>query len=249
MIFVIFDLRFVHEILMKTTLIVLALFHAAQLLAQNPSVRESPLVFAVTFDAARSAVPLDGRLVLLLSTDPAEEPRFQINDSLKSQIVFGLDIEDWKPGEVRTMDASNAGVFGHPVSSLRSLNPGEYTVQALLDRYETFHRADGHVLKLPTDCGEGRQWNRAPGNIYSKPQKLRLDSTASGRIALRLTEEIPPIRAPVDTPFVKHIRIQSDRLSKFWGRPIFLGAHVLLPAGFDAHPEARFPLRNRLTRI
>ena len=238
----IFNLRFVYEILMKTSLIFLVLFHAAQLLAQTPSVRESPLAFSVAFDAARSAVPLDGRLVLLLSTDSAEEPRFQINDSLKSQIVFGFDVEDWKPGETRTMDPMNAGVFGYPVRSLRSLNPGEYTVQALLDRYETFHRADGHVLKLPTDRGEGRQWNRAPGNIYSKPQKLRLDPATSGRIDLMLTEEVPPITAPVDTPFVKHIRIQSYRLSKFWGRPIFLGAHVLLPAGFDAHPEARFPL-------
>jgi len=227
---------------MKTTLIFLALFHAAQLLAQTPSARESQLAFAVTFDAVSSAVALDGRLVVLLSTDPAEEPRFQINDSLKSQIVFGLDVEDWKPGEVRTMDAANEGVFGYPIRSFRGLKPREYTVQALLDRYETFHRADGHVLKLPMDRGEGRQWNRAPGNIYSKPQKLRIDPATSGRIALALTEAIPPITPPVDTPFVKHIRIQSERLSKFWGRPIFLGAHVLLPAGFDAHPEARFPL-------
>jgi hypothetical protein len=227
---------------MKSTLIFLALFHAAQLLAQTPSARESPLAFAVTFDATKSAVPLDGRLLVLLSTDSAEEPRFQINDSLKSQIVFGLDVEDWKPSEVRMMDAANASVFGYPVRSFRGLKPGEYTVQALLDRYETFHRTDGHVLKLPTDRGEGRQWHRAPGNIYSKPQKWRIDPATSGRIALTLTEEIPPITPSVDTPFVKHIRIQSERLSKFWGRPIFLGAHVLLPAGFDAHPEARFPL-------
>src|SRR6185436_5418440 len=40
----------------------------------------------------------------------------------------------------------------------------------------------------------------------------------------------------------KHIRIQSERLTKFWGRPMYLGAHVLLPEGFDAHPQARYPL-------
>ena len=227
---------------MKRTLIFLALFHSTQLLAQTPPLPEASLAFAVTFDAAMNATPLDGRLLVLLSTDPAEEPRFQINDGLKSQIVFGLDVEDWKPGEVRAMDAANAAVFGYPIRSLRNLNAGEYTVQALLDRYETFHRADGRALKLPADRGEGRQWNRAPGNIYSKPQKLRLDPATSGRIALALTEEIPPITAPVNTAFIKHIRLRSERLSKFWGRPIFLGAHVLLPAGFEAHPEVRFPL-------
>ncbi|MBI4543525.1 MAG: hypothetical protein HY705_10905, partial [Gemmatimonadetes bacterium] len=32
------------------------------------------------------------------------------------------------------------------------------------------------------------------------------------------------------------------RLTEFWGRPVFLGAHVLLPHGFDEHPNARYPL-------
>jgi hypothetical protein len=199
-------------------------------------------VFTVTFDSAKSTTPLDGRLLLLLSTDSAEEPRLQINDTPKSQLVFGLDVENWKPGEPRTMNPGNDGVFGFPIRTLAELKPGEYTVQALLDRYETFHRADGHVLKLPTDRGEGRKWNRAPGNLYSKPQKLRIDSTTPGPIALTLTEEIPTIPPPADTKYVKHIRIQSERLTKFWGRPIYLGAHVLVPEGFDEHPEARYPL-------
>src|SRR5262245_18144720 len=194
---------------MTTTLAFLVLFQTAQLLAQSPRPNESPFTFVVTLDAAKSAAPLDGRLLLLLSTDPSEEPRFQINDGLKSQIVFGLDVENWKQGEARTVDATNSGVFGYPIRSLRDLSSGECTVQALLDRYETIHRADGQLLKLPTDRGEGRQWNRAPGNIYSKPQRLRIDPATSERVALALTEEIPPIPPPVDTPFVKHIRIQS----------------------------------------
>ncbi len=210
--------------------------------AQTPPAGESALVFALTFDHSKSAAPLDGRLLLLLSTDAAEEPRFQINESPTTQLVFGMDVENWKPGDARTMAGTNPGVFGYPLRTLRDLRPGEYTVQACLDRYETFHRADGRVLKLPMDRGEGRQWNRAPGNLYSKPTKLRLDAAGSGRVLLGLTEEIPPIPPPQDTKYVKHIRIQSERLSKFWGRPMFLGAHVLLPEGFDAHPEARYPV-------
>ena len=45
-----------------------------------------------------------------------------------------------------------------------------------------------------------------------------------------------------DTEFVRHIRIRSELLSRFWGRDVFLGAHILLPKGFDAHPQARYPL-------
>ncbi len=179
---------------------------------------------------------------MVFSTDPSKEPRFQINESQNTQIVFGMDLEDWQPGKALSVAAGDAGVFGYPIRSLTDLKPGDYIVQALLDRYETFHRADGHVVKLPTDRGEGRQWHHAPGNIYSKPHKLRIDPAASGQIALHLMEEIPPIPQPKDTKYVKHIRIQSERLSKFWGRPVYLGAHVLVPEGFDTHLDAHYPL-------
>ena len=43
------------------------------------------------------------------------------------------------------------------------MKPGEYYVQAVLHRYETFHRSDGHTVKLPMDRGEGQHWNLAPG--------------------------------------------------------------------------------------
>lgn len=179
----------------------------------------------------------DGRLLLLFSTDGSAEPRFQISDSPKTQIVFGADVEGVLPGASYT---AGAEAVGYPVRRLADLAAGEYFVQAVFDVYETFHRADGHTVKLPTDRGEGRQWNRAPGNLYSKPVKLKVTPGAS--LALSLTETIAPITPPADTKYVKHIRIQSERLSRFWGKPVYLGAHVLLPHGFEEHKEARFPL-------
>src|ERR1700728_2360195 len=182
-------------------------------LAHSPLPAETGPAFVVTIDTAKSSTSLDGRLLLLLSTDAAEEPRFQIDGGLKSQIVFGLDVENWKPGEARVLSNGDAAICGYPILSLRDLKPGEYTVQAVLDQYETFHRADGHVLKLPMDRGEGRKWNRAPGNLFSKPEKIRLGADGSERITVALPEEIPPILPPADTKYVKHIRIQSERLS------------------------------------
>jgi hypothetical protein len=57
-----------------------------------------------------------------------------------------------------------------------------------------------------------------------------------------LTEMIPKIPDPEDSKYVKHIKMRSELLSEFWGRDIYLGAHVLLPEGWDAHPEVRYPL-------
>ena len=194
--------------------------------------------FTVTFPKTRSERPLDGRLLLLLSTDPSAEPRLQINDSPNTQIVFGTDVENWKPGTpVRVGD----NAFGYPIRTLSQLKPGEYTVQALLNRYETFHLADGRIVKLPPDRGEGQQWQSKPGNIYSQPVKLTI-GPGGHPVTLTLDQEIPPIPPLKDTQYIKHIRIRSERLSKFYGTDMYLGAHVLVPAGFDEHPQARYPL-------
>ena len=182
--------------------------------------------------------PLDGRLLLLVSKDDKREPRFQITATSPSTAqVFGVDVEDLKAGDERTFDD---GVLGHPLESLSQLAPGEYTVQALLHQYETFHLASGHTVKLPMDRGEGQQWSRAPGNVYSAPRRVRLGDRQTVR--LDLDRVIAPLAEPRDTKYVKHVRIRSALLSKFWGRDMFLGAHVLLPEGFDSHPDARYPL-------
>jgi hypothetical protein len=192
--------------------------------------------FSVTIAPSRQQQSLDGRLLVMLSTDPKAEPRFQMNDGPNTQLIFGVDVENWKPGTAQTVDAK---AQGWPVG-LAHVKPGEYFVQALLHKYETFRRADGHTVKLPMDRGEGQQWNRAPGNLFSKPAKMTI--TAKGRLKLELTEEIPPIAEPKDSKYIKHLKIQSPMLTKFWGRPMHLGAHVLLPEGFDQHPEARYPV-------
>ncbi len=199
------------------------------------------LRFAVRYPQSLASGPLDGRLLLLLSTDPSAEPRFQVRDTNvpKSQQAFGIDVLSWKPGEQVVIDAN---VLGFPAESLADLKPASYRVQALLHKYETFQRADGHVVKLPMDRGEGQQWNRAPGNLLSTPREIAVDPSRDETIRIELDKVIPEIPAPADTRYVKHIKIQSERLTKFWGRPMQLGAVVLLPHGFEEHPEARYPL-------
>jgi hypothetical protein len=194
--------------------------------------------FSVTYPSARGG-PFDGRLLVLISTDSTAEPRFQINDGPKSQQAFGINVDGWKAGQALIVDSK---AFGYPRKSLSEIPRGEYWVQALLHKYETFKRADGHTVKLPMDRGEGQQWNRAPGNIYSKPKKVTIDPTRRGTISISLDQEIPPIEPPKDTKYIKHVKIRSERLSKFWGRDMYLGANVLLPWGWEEHPNARYPL-------
>jgi hypothetical protein len=200
---------------------------------------DSGLTFGVAFSAELSEEPLDGRMLLLISNDDSREPRFQISDGPNAQLVYGLDVNALRPGEEAVFDA---GVFGFPLRSFAEIPAGEYSVQGLLHIYETFQRADGHVVKLPMDRGEGQRWSRAPGNIYSTPKRVYIDPAEKGRISITLDQKIPPIPDPPETRYIKHVKIQSKLLTKFWGRPMYLGAHVLLPEGFEEHPDDRYPL-------
>jgi hypothetical protein len=208
---------------------------AAQVLAADgPS-------FAVSFPASRSAEPLDGRVILLLSRDFDREPRSHVSPDrpLKWPFIFGVDVDRLQPGQEAVVDD---GAFGFPARTLSSLPAGDYFVQAVLNRYETFHMGDGRVLKLAPDKGEGQDWSIKPGNLYSTPVRLHVDPAHPARTVLALDQEIAPIAPKTDSEFVRHIRIRSELLSKFWGRDMYLGAHVLVPWGFDAHPEAHYPL-------
>jgi hypothetical protein len=197
--------------------------------------------FAVRFPLARSAVPLDGRLILLLSRDFNREPREHVDpdEPLSSPFIFGQNVAAMSPGRALIM---GEGAFGWPAGKLSQVPAGDYLVQAVLNRYETFHLADGRVLQLPPDQGEGQQWARKPGNLYSTPVRVHIDPLHPQRTSLSLDREIEPIAPKTDSEFIRHVRIRSELLSRFWGRDVFIGAHVLVPKDFDKHSEAHYPV-------
>jgi hypothetical protein len=162
----------------------------------------------------------------------------QINDTLRSQMVFGVTVDGWHAGDAVVFDDR---AKGYPRPTLKDIPAGDYTVQAVLNVYETFHRSDGKIVKLAPDRGEGKQWNIAPGNLLSKPTHARF-GPGSPNIAIELTDIIPPIKPEPDAKYIRHIRIQSKLLTAFWGRPMYLSAVVLVPEGFDTHAEAHYPL-------
>jgi putative esterase len=226
--------------LRKPAIIAVFLFFVLPIKGElNVKEQGGKLRFAISFPAERNKTPLDGRLLLMISTDGEKEPRQQIDSSPKTQQIFGIDVDGLKPGQDAYVEGE---VLGYPVKSLGQIPPGTYWVQGLLHKYETFKRADGHTVKLPMDRGEGQHWNLAPGNLFSKPKQIMIDPSKAETITITLDQEIPPIDPPKDSKYVKHIKIQSKKLTEFWGRPMYLGACVLLPHGFDEHPNARYPL-------
>ena len=175
----------------------------------------------------------------MFSNNNEVEPRFQINAGLDTQLIFGMDVDGWGSNTAITF---NEEAFGYPLERIENIGPGDYYVQALFHTYETFNLATGHTVKLPMDNGEGQKWNRSPGNLYSKPFKITIKDKGDINFDIVLDQIISEIEEPEDTEWIKHVKLKSEKLSKFWGRDIYLGAHILLPKGFDEHREAKYPL-------
>jgi hypothetical protein len=196
--------------------------------------------FYVSFGSDVSSTPLDGRVYVIISTTNEPEPRNQIlENEIHSQQIFGLDVDRLAPGQDAVISDD---ALGYPISKFRDVPAGQYWVQGVLNKYTTFHRSDGHTVKLPMDEGEGQHWNLKPGNLYSVPERVYIDPANADVVRIHLTRIIPPIQSEEDTAWVKHIRIQSRVLTRFWGQPMYLGAIIVLPEGWATHPKAHYPL-------
>ncbi|MBI4476667.1 MAG: hypothetical protein HY654_05805, partial [Acidobacteria bacterium] len=198
--------------------------------------KAGPLRFEVSFPAAAHPRPITGRAFVMISRSADPEPRLQTGQL--GIPIYGRDIEKLPPGKPVVIDES---VLGFPIRSLRDFPAGDYYVQGFVNIYTEYRRADGHAVWFHEDQWEGQHWERSPGNLHSDVQKVRIDPTAGGTIRLVASLVIPPIQLPPDTEWVKRFRFQSPILTKFWGRPIYLGATVLLPRDYQTS-TASYPV-------
>src|SRR5215471_149302 len=175
--------------------------------------------FEITLPSSHKE-PVTGRVFVIIARVDDPEPRLQVG-SLRSHAEFlGKDVIQLQPGQMTGIDALT---LGYPFKSVRELPAGDYYVQALLNVYTRFSRSDNHVIWAHNDQWEGQKFNRSPGNLYSIAEEVHLDPLAGYDVRMVLTNSIPSPPFPLDTRYVKHIKMQSKLLTQFWGQPIFLG--------------------------
>jgi len=189
----------------------------------------SKLSFEISFPGSVRSEPATGRVYVMISRSSEKEPRLQISQTGGTPF-FGRDIENLAPGQPVFI---GEGDLGSPVPSLGEIPAGDYFVQALVSIYSEFRRADGHVVWMHDDQWEGQRWEVSPGNLHSRVERVHLDPGRGYRVRLVADQKIPPIEVPPDTEWVKRFRFESPMLTRFWGRPIYLGATVLLPRDYQ----------------
>ena len=184
---------------------------------EPPSLR-----FNVTIADGLTTGPQDGRLLLLIGRKSNQEPRRSIDpEDVDAPAVLGRDVKGLAPGVASVVDGT-ADLF--PYERLSQLPRGDYVVQAVL-RQPALNLID------------------APGNLHSEPQDVTLDPARGGVVPIELTHRSPEEKLPNETEYVRFVRLHSELLSKFHGRPVDLRAGVILPRDFDGDPDRRYPLR------
>src|SRR5262245_52301561 len=165
--------------------------------------------FEISFSAAARSEPVTGMVYLAISREDKRQP---IQETGPTGVpLFSKYVEQLAPGAAVTMSGDDRG---HPIASLRDIPAGEYWVQPFVNVYTRFSRADGHTVWMHMDQWEGQNWKRSPGNLYGEPTRIKIDPSSSTPIKLIADKKIPPVEVPADTTLVKHIKIQSQLLTK-----------------------------------
>ena len=75
---------------MKHFFFLLPFIFCCLLSCQSADEAKTSVNFQISFSEETEAETLDGRLLLMLSSNEDNEPRFQINDGPSTQVVFGM---------------------------------------------------------------------------------------------------------------------------------------------------------------
>ena len=108
-----------------------------------------------------------------MATSPVNdpEPRIAAYNSARRRDArvpfFAVDVDRLRPGQAAVVDATS---IGFPYLNLRNLPAGDYYVQAVMNVYTQFHRADGHVIWAHMDQWKGSDGPSRPETYSAGPR-------------------------------------------------------------------------------
>ncbi|MGE3273756.1 MAG: alpha/beta hydrolase-fold protein [Vicinamibacterales bacterium] len=172
------------------------------------------------------STPSDGRLFVVLGKEADPEPRLGIGRTgLDRPPVVARDVSAWDGSTAAVLDGT---AVAFPVASLDAVPDGDYVAQALLDTNVDLKSVN------------------APGNLYSAPTPVTITRGSGAVVHLDLTARVPDETLPPETDYLRFVKIQSEKLTAFHGRPIYLRAGIILPRGYADEPTRTYPLRVRI---
>ena len=199
----------------------------------------------------------DGRVVLLMSpagVDPQEDQDVVTTPDL----FFGYNVNGVESGGSVVLEGGSdvqplSSVYGYPNISLDNVEPGDYTAQAFMNVYKSVTRSDGSVVVVKFPCGDGAAPIGGPGSLFTEAINVTIDAKSSVQLSFtNVTESEEFTGSEIggcsqanyeDWQQIRYVKIHSEALSDFWHRDMYVGANVLLPAGYDPEDAStRYPV-------
>ena len=178
------------------------------------------VVFKVSVgEEIKASFKSDGRLFVFLNKNENVEPYTQSWPS-KENNIFAKNITGLEVDKIFIIEDPE-GWSKTSEWSFNRVPEGVYYVQVLWDQ-----DIEGSNLT-------------APGNIYSTKQKIEVSK--STLLDISIDNEIADLEIE-ENEFVKFVNFKSDTLSKWWNRPIYLKASILLPNNYDKNLNKHFCL-------
>lgn len=180
------------------------------------------LQFSISISRELEARPASGRVMVIITKNSQAEPRYLIDDdsALFRPFIVAADVADFAPGDRILLDRKS---YSFPLASLGQIPAGFYQVQAVFRSNPEINDVD------------------APGNLFSAPERLYLNPHARKKVRLVLSGTVEE-ELPIDTDYLKYVKIRSRLLTAFNGRPTFLKAGVVLPRDYYHDPGKKYPL-------
>ena len=200
------------------TLFALILSSYALLYGQDASMKIS-MTLSVD-DEIKSSFKSEGRLLIYFSEEDKGEPRY-VSIYSGQGAIFGKNIQNWQKDEAQEISGDNW--LKTSEWDLNSVPSKVYYVQAVWKQ----------------NLGLESQPN-SPGNLYSESVKIEPNQTRGIEISLA---SIIPERKLVEHEQVELFSIESEVLGKWWNKPMNVKASVLLPSGYAANPDKKYPVR------
>jgi len=211
----------------RNYLLLIAIIHLGLLNQVSGQEETHSLKFSVSVD--EKIQPLfksTGRLFITLGTTPNIEPKDQLwPHAIRGRhYLFAKNFSDWDANEPLVIENSQDWSAWSRIGncSLSEIPKDTYYIQL-------------YWKQIFDGCFMGP----VPGNIFSKKQELVLDKNQV--LDINLSELIPERRL-MDHPHIKMVTYQSDTLTKWWGKPMYERAAVLLPSGYFDNPGKEYPV-------
>ena len=195
--------------------------------AQQPRRVSHALFFRI---AAGPAVnqPVSGRLLIFVAQGTGAKQVSIDEFHPDATWVAAREVHDLAPGTTVEIDTDGMA-YPKPFSNLP---PGDYQAQAVLDVDHTYNYSGLTPGDLVSPVLTLQNW--IPGQ--GPEPRLTLSSTVPPSVPDKPTAE--------DLQAATHLRLageQSAALTRFWGRPTFIRAWVVLPPGYSERSPHRYP--------